>query len=80
MVLDCQMCRKPLSKANRSRAHKTLCKDCYADVVKYKRYLKIVDKELKHKVFIKRMNGKFALNELDGRYVPKAYYNQKEVM
>ena len=80
MVLDCQICRAPLDKHNRSNAHKTLCKECYADVIRYKRYLKVADKELKHEIFIRRMNGKFALNELDGRYVPKAYYKQKGVM
>jgi hypothetical protein len=73
---NCQICSTYLHKGNVSKAHAGLCKDCYAAVTRYKRYLKVVDKTEEQIHFIREMNKVFVINEIDGKYVPKAYYTE----
>lgn len=74
--VDCQICGVFLRTSNVSKAHAGLCKDCYAAVTRYKRYLKVVDKSKEQIHFIREMNKVFINNEIDGKYVPKAYYTE----
>lgn len=79
-MITCKLCCKDYLETDMSSNHKKMCKKCYADVTKYKRWQASTKKLTSHQEGIAaRLEAMFDENAKLDRYVPECYTKPRRI-